>query len=105
MDILALLSEQTVSVALALSIMWFYNKLVTDTLTDRRELIESIRSDRKEWLDESDVYIKTLFDISNRNTQTMTELRMELHALKGEIQKFIFSSTERKPSTNEPGTD
>lgn len=104
MDILALLSEQTVSVALSIAIMWFYNKLVVDTLSERRELIEGIRAERKETLAEVNGYIKILLDKNEQSTKAITDMNNQMHALRGDIQKFI-AATQRRPSRNVPNGD
>lgn len=96
MDILSVLSEQTTSVALALTIMWFYNKMVLDFLSERKELIEELRQERQEWLNQSQNNINRLFEIEHRNTDALTAMRIEVHNLKGEIQKFIFDSARKE---------
>lgn len=91
MDILNVISEQTTSVALAVVIMWFYNKLVLDFLAERKEMIDALRTERKEWIMKSDLYLNQLFEINRQSVEGLSLVRSEMHALKGRVTELLLS--------------
>ena len=89
MDILSVISEQTTSIALAIVVMWFYNKLVIDFLSERKEMIEALRTERKEWLAQADRYLVQLFEVNRIGAQSLTEVRSEIHQLRNRLQELL----------------
>lgn len=90
MEILQLISEQTPAVALAIVIWYFSNRDILRFLQERREMIEALRLERKEW-------IETIRQVTTHYEERMasaTEARVaqasELHALKGKITELIL---------------
>lgn len=101
MDILSVISEQTTAIALALTIMWFYNKLVQDILLERKEWRDSIVAERKEWQSKSDTYINQLFEMNRQTIEAMTTNRMEMHALKNKITELLLSVPKGRAASSE----
>lgn len=97
MDILEVISEKTTAIALALTVMYFYNKLVSDVLLERKELLEILRNERKEWLDVSHGHIETLFTIAQGNVEAMVGFRNEIHTLRNRLTEFYLKSQREKP--------
>lgn len=96
MDVVQLVSEQATSVSLAIVIMWFYNKLVQDILIERKEMIEEIKAERKEWLAQTDRYLNQLFDVTFKSTDTMAKIGAEVHALRGKLTEFMLTLGKEK---------
>jgi hypothetical protein len=71
-------------------VMWFYNKLVIDFLSERKEMIEALRAERKEWLTQSSVYLGQLFETHRSNAQALTEVRGEMHNLRNKIHELLI---------------
>ncbi len=101
MDILSVISEQTTAIALALTIMWFYNKLVQDILLERKEWRDSIVAERKEWQAKSDSYINQLFEINKAAVEALTSSRMEMHNLKSKITEILLLVQHGKAQSSE----
>ncbi len=101
MDIVELLSEKTVSVALAIVVMYFYNKLVIDFLQERKEMIEALRTERREWLASSTKYLETLFEVSRTSTEAIALLRSEMHSLKSRITELMLQGRKGAGGGNE----
>ena len=97
MDILALLSEQVTPISLAIVIMWFYNKLVIDFLSERKEMIEALRTERKEWLAQNDRYLLQLFDTSSKNVEALQTVRNEVHSLRSTITEVMLRQGKATP--------
>jgi hypothetical protein len=93
--VVQLISEQATSVSLALVVMWFYNKLVIDFLTERKEMIEAIRLERKEWLATSERYLNELFTIGRQNIDALGAMKAETHALRNKLTEFMLSRGQR----------
>lgn len=94
MDIVALLSEKTVAVALAIVVMWFYNRHVEDMLEERKAWNELIRAERKEWLATADRYLVQAFEMNRNTVLSITEIKGEMHSLRsktGELMLYLTS--------------
>lgn len=96
MDILEVISEKTTAIALALTVMYFYNKLVSDVLLERKELLEILRNERKEWLETSHSHMETLFTLVQGNVESMVGFRSEIHALRNRLTEIYLKSQREK---------
>lgn len=89
MDIIALLSEKTVAIALATLVMWFYNRHVDDMLLERKVWNELVRAERKEWLDTADRYLLQVFELNKSSIIALTENKAEMHNLRGKLGELM----------------
>lgn len=100
MDILAILTEQTAPIALAIVVMYFYNKMVEDVLKERKEMVESIRAERKEWNERSSNLLEQVLLLVRSSTEAMTELKIRIHNLNNEITKITLASYKDSQSSS-----
>lgn len=96
MDIVALLSEKTVAVALAIVVMWFYNRHVEDMLEERKAWNELVRTERKEWLATADRYLAQAFELNRSTVLAITEVKSEMHHLRGKVGELMVYLTSGK---------
>lgn len=90
LELLQLISEQTPAVALAITIWFFSNRDTLRFLQERREMIEALRLERKEWNDELRL-ITDRYDMRQREaTESKMLIQAEMHTLKGQITTLIL---------------
>ena len=89
-EIVQLISEQTPAVALAIIVLWFYNRLTLDFLRERKEMLEALRAERKEWMDDERQRNHQLLDAYRAAIEAISSMRAEMHALKGKITEFML---------------
>jgi len=96
MELTKLLSEQTVSVSLAIAVLWFYNKLVVDYLDERKQILEILRLERKEWLEKEQNFLDKLFKLNAESTAAIIDNKAEIQALRGKINEFMLKEELKK---------
>lgn len=82
MELINLLTGQPAAVALAILAMYWLNKNTLDFAREKRELLEIIRAERKEWQDTSREDRREVIDISRASIETDKDVKHELHALR-----------------------
>lgn len=95
MDIISLISDQVTPVSLAIVIMWFYNKLVIDFLGERKEMIDSLRAERKEWIAQSDRNLAQMFETNNKYSESFVTVKNEIHTLHVKINDLVLLHTHK----------
>jgi len=95
LDIISLITDKTASIALAVVVMYYYNQLVTDVMKERKEMIESLRNDRREWLTAADGYLQQTFLLIRTSSESLSAVSSQLNALKGEIAKYFLDKEIR----------
>lgn len=117
---LTFLGNLAPNIAPSLLIAFVSIRIILEFLKERRELLESFRAERKEWRDDYDQLAK---EIGGKYDELVRELKAsydqaskdyrasavefaalgrdmvnQMHALKGEITKFIVADGRRKTS-------
>lgn len=101
MDILEIISEKTTAIALAIVVMYFYNKLVSDVLVERKNIIEALRIERQEWIKTSSHHIETLFEMNRTMAQTAAEGIAAIHMLRNDIARVVLGKGKESGKSNE----
>lgn len=89
LEIVQLISEQTPAVALAIIVLWFYNRLTLDYLRERKDFLETLRTERREWLDGERQRNQQLLDAYRAAIEAIAAMRAEMHALRNKVQEFM----------------
>lgn len=104
------LFAQSPAVALALLIWWYGNRDILRLLQERREIIEALRVERKEWMDALRQVLADYRTDSRASVETKANLAAELHSLKGKVTELLLKvelslmrvdENERKPGKND----
>lgn len=91
MDILTLITEQTAPIALAVVVMYYYNRLVVDVLKERKDMVEAIRAERKEWIETNNGNLQQMFLLIRTNSDSLNLISSNVHSLKNEITKYMLN--------------
>lgn len=85
MELINLLTGQPAAVALAILALYWLNRNTLDFAREKREFIEIIRLERKEWLDEAREVRRELLDMQRASIEADKEVDHELHTLRDAI--------------------
>lgn len=85
MEIINLLTGQPAAVALAILALYWLNRNTLEFAREKREIIEIIRLERKEWLDEARETRRELLDMQRASIEAEKAASHELHTLRGAI--------------------
>lgn len=95
MELLQLISEQTPAVALAITIWFFSNREILRLLQERREIIEALRLERKEW-NEALRLITERYDTRQREAiESKMNMASEMHALRSKLTEWMLGEGRR----------
>lgn len=84
------LFAQSPAVALALLIWWYGNRDILRLLQERREIIEALRTERKEWMDALRQVLADYRADSRASVETKANLAAELHSLKNKMTDLVL---------------
>jgi hypothetical protein len=84
-ELINLLTGQPAAVALAILALYWLNRNTLEFVREKRELIEIIRSERKEWLDEAREVRRELLDIQRASIEAEKAMGHELHTLRSAV--------------------
>lgn len=107
METLQFLGSIAPNIAPSLLISWVLIRVILEFLKERRELQEGFRVERKEWRDAYEKALaeaRTARDVDIKNYQALLvevttlarDITNQMHALKGEITKFLLSKGRRE---------
>lgn len=85
MELITLLTGQPAAVALAILAMYWLNRNTLEFAREKREIIEIVRAERKEWLDEARAVRDKLLDMQRSSIEADKEVDNEIHNLRGAI--------------------
>lgn len=81
---------QSPALALALFIWYYSNRDILRILQERREMIEALRLERKEWLATLQ-QVMADYRVDSRSLLTASEgVKAEMHALRGKMTELIL---------------
>lgn len=95
MEIVQLISEQTPAVALAITIWFFSNREILRLLQERREIIEALRLERKEWNDALQKITERYDNRQREATEAKMNMASEMHALKNKVTEWMLGQGYR----------
>lgn len=112
MEFLQFLGTTAPTLAPSLLISWVLIRVVLEFLKERREQQEGFRVERKEWRESyekalieariaRDVDIKNYQAVLVEVTALVRDMINQMHALKGEITKFVLKNGRREAGGNE----
>ena len=90
MELIELISEQTPAVALCIVILFYYNRDSLRYLEERREMIETLRNERREWIEATRVLNQQYNDLLRTSVEAMSKMAAEMHALRGKLTEWML---------------
>jgi hypothetical protein len=100
-ELLQFLGTVAPNLAPSLLIAWLSIRIILEFLKERREMQEAFRAERKEWRESYDLlardYRTSLIDV----TALGRDMVNQMHALRGEITKFLLDEGRRKSGGND----
>lgn len=84
------LFSQSPALALALFIWYYSNRDILRLLQERRDIIEALRVERKEWLDTLRIMLADYRNDSRASLEAKVAIQAELHALRGKMTDLIL---------------
>lgn len=101
MEFFQFMAQAAPQLAPSLLISWVCIRIILEFLKERRELQDAHRAERKEWQAGYEQlardYRKDLVDV----TALGRDIVNQLHALKGEVQKYLLDEGRRKLGGND----
>jgi hypothetical protein len=91
-------------VAVGVVCLFFYNQLTLKYLEERREMLQTLATERKEWNDALQRMIDRYDARSQATIVAMEKMAAEMHALRGRLQEFM-SNVELRLRGNSGGND
>lgn len=85
MELISLLTGQPAAVALAILAVYWLNRNTLEFAREKREIIELLRAERKEWQEQSREERRELMDIQRASVEAEKQVAHELHALRNQL--------------------
>lgn len=82
MELISLLTGQPAAVALAILAVYWLNRNTLEFAREKRELLEIIRAERKEWIDQAREDRRELLEIQRSSIEADKTVAHELHTLR-----------------------
>lgn len=89
MELINLLTGQPAAVALAILAMYWLNRNTLEFAREKRELLEIIRAERKEWLDQARADRTELIALQRSCIETDAQVKNELHSLRNQLTPIV----------------
>lgn len=91
MEIWQFIGESSPGVAVAVLCLYFYNVLTVRYLDERKDMLQGLAAERKEWNDK----LERLLDRYDLRTTEFAavgrDMINQIHGLKGELQKWMLN--------------
>lgn len=94
MELINLLTGQPAAVALAILALYWLNRNTLEFAREKREIIEIIRLERKEWLEEARDVRRELLDMQRASVEADKEVDHELHTLRDAITAISLNVSQ-----------
>lgn len=89
MELLNLLTGQPAAVALAILAMYWLNRNTLEFAREKKELLDIVRAERKEWLEQAREDRRELIDVQRASIEADAEVKRELHALRNQLATIV----------------
>ena len=88
-ELISLLTGQPAAVALAILAMYWLNRNTLEFAREKREMLEIIRAERKEWLDQARADRAELTSLQRASIETDVQVKNELNALRSQLAPLV----------------
>lgn len=98
MEIWSTIGSLSPGVAVGVLCLFFYNQLTVKYLDERKEMLQGLANERKEWNDKLERLLDR-YDLRAIESATVgRDITNQLHGLKGEIQKWMLNEGRNRQS-------
>jgi hypothetical protein len=88
-------------VAVGVVCLYLYNLMALKYLEERKEMIQALTGERKEWTDTLKLLNQQYVDLLKLAVEAMTVSKGENHALRGKLTEFMLSLDTKLHNINE----